>query len=230
MTLCILAITITGITACSQTPDCFRRDIFCAGLVTDTRGVADLGLNQNAWVGLEQSQSDGVVDQIAYIESVNVKDYEKNIAYFVDSGYDVIVTSGNGLREATYRYAELHPDSVFIGINQPKDNSAANFISVTFPEDQMGFFAGALAVRLTQSGSIGAVCETSGIPEARRDGARQHRAHLEVHAELSLQSRAVSRAATTRRSRQRRFPVPPGRDQGTRKDPVPRPSAGLRWL
>lgn len=160
---CILAIVTTGLTACSQAPECFRKDIFCAALVTDTRGIEDLGLNQNTWAGMEQSQSEGIVNEVAYIESVNVKDFEKNIAFFVDSGYDVIVTSGISLREATLQSAKLHPESVFIGINQTDNDSLPNFIPVTFAEEQMGFFAGALAARLTMSGSVGAVCETSGI-------------------------------------------------------------------
>jgi basic membrane lipoprotein Med (substrate-binding protein (PBP1-ABC) superfamily) len=76
----------------------------------------------------------------------------------------VIVTSGTGLRDATLHSADLYPDSVFIGINQPdEDSSTPNFIPVLFPEDQMGFFAGALAVQLTNSKTVGAVCEASGI-------------------------------------------------------------------
>jgi len=162
--LCVLAIVLFGITACSsQSPDCIQEKVFCVGLVTDTRGLNDFGLNQNTWAGLEQSHADGVIDQIAYIESVNSKDYEKNIAFFVDSGYDVIVTSGIGLRDATLHSAGLFPDSVFVGMNQFEEDAPSNFIPVTFPEDQMGFFAGALAVQLTRLKKVGEVCETSGI-------------------------------------------------------------------
>ncbi len=167
----IFALAILALTSCSQAPDCFREDVFCAALATDTRGLNDFGLNQDTWAGLQQSKADGVVDQIAYIESVDARDYEKNVAFFVNSGYDVIVTSGIGMQDATLRNADLEPfdpaqdkpDSVFIGINQTDDDSRSNFISVTFPEDQMGFFAGALAARLTKTKIIGAVCETSGI-------------------------------------------------------------------
>lgn len=160
---CILATALLGLPACTQSPDCFRADVFCAALVTDTRGLQDFGLNQDTWTGLQHSKADGVVDQIAYIESVDVRDYEKNITFFVKRGYDVIVTSGVGLGDATLRSADLYAESVFIGINQPDEESAPNFISATFPEDQMGFFAGALAARLTRTKIIGAVCETSGI-------------------------------------------------------------------
>jgi len=132
-------------------------------LVTDTRGLKDFGINQDTWAGLEQSKANGVVDQIAYIKSIDKRDYEKNIAFFVKAGYDVILTSGIGLQSATLRSADLHPDSVFVGMNQADDESLPNFISVNFPEDQMGFVAGALAARLTRTNIIGAVCETSGI-------------------------------------------------------------------
>jgi basic membrane protein A len=173
-----LAIALSGLTACSQSPDCFQKDVFCVGLVTDTRGLNDFGINHDTWAGLEQSHANGVTDQVAYIESVNSKDYEKNIAFFVDSGYDVIVTSGVGLRNATLHSADLYPGSVFVGMNQADDENRPNFIPVTFPEDQMGFFAGALAVQLTRLKAVGAVCETSGIAamwrycEGFRAGAR----------------------------------------------------------
>jgi len=158
-----LAIVFLGLTACTQSPDCFRKDVFCAALVTDTRGLKDYGINQDTWGGLEESKKEGVVDQIGYIESVDTRDYEKNIAFFVNTGYDVIITSGVGLQDATLHNADLYPDSVFIGMNQTDDESVPNFISVTFPEDQMGFLAGALAAHLTRTNIIGAVCETSGI-------------------------------------------------------------------
>ena len=161
--ICFLAIVLLGIPACTQSPDCSHEAVFCAALVTDTRGLKDFGINQNTWAGLEQSKANGVIDQIAYIESVDARDYEKNIAFFVNTGYDVVVTSGIGLQDATLHSAYLYPASVFVGMNQADDESVPNFISVTFPEDQMGFFAGALAAHLTRTNIIGAVCETSGI-------------------------------------------------------------------
>ena len=163
----ILAIVLLGMSACTQSPDCFREDVFCAALVTDTRGLKDFGINQDTWAGLEQSKANGVIDQIAYIESVDARDYEKNIAFFVNAGYDVIITSGIGLQNATLHSAYLYPASVFVGMNQADAESVPNFIAVTFPEDQMGFLAGALAARLTRTNIIGAVCETSGIDAMR---------------------------------------------------------------
>jgi len=175
--ICILAM-ILGLSSCTPSPGCFDKDTFCAALVTDTRGLNDFGMNHAAWAGLEQSKVEGVAHQIAYIESVDTRDYEKNIAFFINAGYDVIVTSGIALRDVTLHSAKLNPDSVFIGMNQIDDESVPNFISVTFPEDRMGFLAGALAANLTKTKIIGAVCETSGIDamwrycEGFREGAK----------------------------------------------------------
>ena len=96
-----------------QSSDCFREDVFCAGLVTDTLGIDDHGMNQDTWAGLEEAKANGLVDRIEYIESVDTRDYEKNIAYFAEKGYDVIITTGIGMRDETLRSADLYPDSVF---------------------------------------------------------------------------------------------------------------------
>src|SRR5688572_11701885 len=152
---------ILVLVSCTRSPDCFRADVFCAALVTDTLGVHEHGINHDAWAALEGSKAEGILDQIAYIESVDACDYAKNIAYFAQIGYDMIVTSGAGLQDETLQAADRHPDSVFIGILQPYEESRPNLIPVTFAEDQMGFFAGALATRLTETNVVGAVCETS---------------------------------------------------------------------
>lgn len=167
----ILTIVLVGTTACLQSSDCFNEDVFCAALVTDTLGINDHGINQDSWAGLEESKANGTVDQIDYIESVDTRDYEKNIIYFAEKGYDVIITSGIGLLDETFRSADLYPfdpaqdkpDSIFVGMNQPYEETRPNIIPITFAEDQMGFAAGALAARISETRIVGAACETSGI-------------------------------------------------------------------
>jgi basic membrane protein A and related proteins len=159
----VLILATLVLASCTKSPACFREDVFCAGLVTDTLGIDDHGVNQDAWLGLQQSRSEGGTDEVSYIESVDVRDYEKNIDYFMVQGYDVIITSGIGLDDETLRAATRKPDSVFIGINQPQKDPPGNLIPMTFAEDQMGFLAGSLAAQLTKTGFVGGVCETSSI-------------------------------------------------------------------
>ena len=161
--LIVLAIVLQVLVACIQSPDCLSDKVFCAALVTDTLGIDDHGVNQDTWAGLQASKEGGDIHHIAYIESVDTRDYEKNIIYFAEQGYDVIITTGMGLRDETLRSADLYPDRVFIGMNQPHEEVRPNLIPVTFPEDQMGFLAGALAARISETRIIGGVCETSGI-------------------------------------------------------------------
>jgi basic membrane protein A len=167
----ILLTIVLALSACVQSSDCFQEDVFCAALVTDTQGLDDHGMNQDTWAGLEKAKEDGIVHRVEYIESIDSRDYGKNIAYFAEQGFDVIVTIGVGMDDETLRAADLKPfdpaqgkpDTVFIGMDQPHDESRSNLIPVTFPEDQMGFLAGALAARLSETQVVGAVCETSGI-------------------------------------------------------------------
>jgi basic membrane protein A and related proteins len=174
----ILAAATLALSACMQPPDCFREDVFCAALVTDTLGLDDHGVSQDTWAGLAEAKANGLIDHIASIESVGARDYEKNITYFADEGYDVIITTGAGMRDETLQAADRYPDSVFISINQAQRESRPNLVPVTFAEDQMGFLAGALAARLSKLGIVGAVCETSGIEamwrycEGFREGAK----------------------------------------------------------
>ncbi len=69
--------------------------------MTDVGKVNDKSFNQSAWEGVQKAQADGVADLVQYIETSDAKDYAKNIGTFADAGFDVIVTVGFGLGEAT---------------------------------------------------------------------------------------------------------------------------------
>ncbi len=152
-----------ALVSCGKVEDCSSKEIFCAALVTNTLGLDDHGMNQGVWDGLQQAKANGLADQVEYIESVDTRDYEKNIAYFARYGFDVIVTVDPSMDDVTLQGADLYPDSVFIGMNQPQKEERPNLVPVTFPEDQMGFLAGTFAAQLTKTKVVGAACETSGI-------------------------------------------------------------------
>ena len=190
----ILAIAVYGLSACAQSSDCSREDVFCAGLVTDVLGIDDHGMNQNSWAGLQEAKGKGDVDQVDYIESIDTRDYEKNIVYFAEKSYDVIITTGIGLDDETLRAADLYPfdpaqgkpDTVFVGMNQPQEEVRPNLIPITFAEDQIGFAAGALAARISETRIVGGVCETSDIDsmwrycEGFRAGAKYEDENIKV--------------------------------------------------
>jgi len=147
------------------------------GLVTDTGGVNDKSFNQSAWAGVQKAMKDLGVDA-KYIESKQPTDYEKNIDQFATEKYDVIVTVGFLMGDATAAKAKQYPNIKFAIIDNsyfPTEGSAAcpatakdcyadggltNVTSLMFQEDEVGFLAGVLAAGLSKTGTI---CSVSGM-------------------------------------------------------------------
>lgn len=168
------AASITPITNSSSVEiipeNCVREEVFCVGLVTDVGKINDRSFNQSAWEGVQKSQSDGVADLVQFIETSDAKDYSKNIATFGDAGFDVIVTVGFGLGEATAASAVIYPDIRFIGVDQFQSEVVPGVSGLNFPEDHAGFMVGALAAMMSKSHIIGAVCGTDVVPPVWRFG------------------------------------------------------------
>jgi basic membrane protein A len=99
-----------------------------------------------------------------YIETKDAKDYMANIELFANKEYDVIVTVGFGLGEATTQAAQKYSGIKFIGVDQFQTKKMANLAGLIFHEDRAGFMAGALAAMLTESGIIAAVLGTDLVP------------------------------------------------------------------
>ena len=151
-------------------PNCESEEVFCVGLVTDIGKISDRGFNQSAWKGVQQAQEElGALVQ--YIETGDIRDSYKNITTFADENYDVIVTVGFNLHEATRTAAKAYPDIKFIGVDQDQsEDIRENIAGLVFPEDQAGFLVGALAAMMSETHKVGAVCATDEIPPVWRLG------------------------------------------------------------
>ncbi|NJL04469.1 MAG: BMP family ABC transporter substrate-binding protein [Chloroflexaceae bacterium] len=128
------------------------------GLVTDIGRVNDGTFNQFAHEGaVKVSEEFGL--EYRFIETQNQADYPNNLSTLVDEGFNVIVTVGFLIADATYEYAQENPDVVFIGIDQSftGDRALPNLVGVQFREDEGGFLAGALAGMMTETGIVGVV-------------------------------------------------------------------------
>jgi basic membrane protein A and related proteins len=151
--------------------DCAKDTVFCVGLVSDVGKVNDKSFNQSAWEGVQKAKTDGVADVVQFIETADAKDYAKNISTFADAGYDVIVTVGFGITEATAAAAPTYPKTHFIGVDQDHSaTTAKNVTGLIFPEDKAGFLVGALGAMMSESHVIGAVCGTDVVPAVWRFG------------------------------------------------------------
>lgn len=133
------------------------------GLVTAYDGIDNHGLNQTAWETLQNIEIQAEIARLDVIESVDTRDWQKNVAFFAENNYDVVVTVGRNLSEATVAVALEYPNTLFIGIDQLLDAEYVNIASIYFAEEQAGFLAGMLASKATEVDEVGAVCETRGI-------------------------------------------------------------------
>ena len=114
--------------------DCASEAVFCVGLVTDVGEVDDKSFNQSAWEGVKRAEAE-LGAQVAYIETSDAKDYGANIALFADAGYDVIVTVGFALGDATVEAALAYPEINFIGVDQGQWAPPAAWTGVDANED-----------------------------------------------------------------------------------------------
>jgi basic membrane protein A len=137
------------------------------GLVTDVGRVNDRSFNQSAWQGvIEACEQLGAKEgkDCKYIETRDAKDYADNIGQFIEAEFDVVVSVGFALGEATATAAAENPETFFIGVDQFQGEALPNLAGLIFNEDRSGFLAGALAANLSQSGTIASVLGTDLVP------------------------------------------------------------------
>ncbi len=144
--------------------DCADESVLCIGLVTDVGRVDDKSFNQSAWEGAQQAAEALGAAEVNYVETTNATDYGANIALFADAGYDIIVTVGFAMGEATVEAAGTYPDIDFIGVDQFLGEEIPNVTGLVFNEDKAGFLAGVLAASLSESGTIASVLGTDLVP------------------------------------------------------------------
>lgn len=160
--LALTAVAAIALSACSSgssapsDDNCADTAVLCVGLVTDLGKVDDKSFNQSAWEGAKAAaeEANGFSK---YIETVDSKDYAANIKQFTDKKYDVIVTVGFLMAEATATAAAENPDTKFIGVDQFQGATIDNLTGLIFHEDQAGYAAGYLAGLLTKTNKLGQV-------------------------------------------------------------------------
>lgn len=143
--------------------DCAKAEVMCVGLVTDVGEVDDKSFNQAAWEGVVAGGKE-VNAIVNYVETKDAKDYAANMQLFIDKGYDVIVTVGFALGEATITAATANPNVKFIGVDQFQGAAVPNVAGLIFDEAKSGFLAGVLAGMLSKTKIVAAVLGTDLVP------------------------------------------------------------------
>jgi len=129
---------------------------FRVGLVTDIGGLNDRGFNQLAYQGLQQAESELGVE-IRVLESKSDADYIPNLQTLADEGFNLIISVGFLMQEATATAAETYPDTNFAIIDAAFDPALPNAQGVLFKEQEAGYLVGYLAGLVTESGTVSSV-------------------------------------------------------------------------
>jgi basic membrane protein A len=151
------------------------------GFVTDVGRLEDKSFNEAAWLAV-QDEKTKLGAEIDNIVTKDTKDYATNIKAFVDRGYNIIVTSGFAMGDATTIAAKQYPNVKFIGTDQfvcideagaPDPTFACkgdpskllpNRQGIIYNEAQAGYLAGVLAASITKSNVIGDLGGINTIP------------------------------------------------------------------
>lgn len=131
-------------------------------LVTDLGRVNDGTFNQFAHEGAVAAADDYDLDY-DFIETESETDYEANIQTCIDEGFDVVVTVGFLIQDATMAAASANPDVYFVGIDQFLAEGPTNMVGVQFREDQSGFMAGVLAALVANDAGEDVIAGVYGI-------------------------------------------------------------------
>ena len=135
------------------------------GLVTDVGTLDDRNFNQFSWEGALLGAAILGAPEPQSIITTESSEYDANIQSFVDQDYDVVITVGFALGEATLLAAQENPDVHFVGVDQFQANDPLdNYESLIFNEAQAGYLAGIVAASISQTGEVAAIGGSGTIP------------------------------------------------------------------
>lgn len=152
-------------TAAEDTTTAETEEPIRVGLVTDIGGLNDRGFNSLANQGLERAASE-LGAEIRVLESKSDADYIPNLSTLADEGYDLIISVGFLMGEATHTAAEEYPDTSFAiidnayggeGCEETNTCELPNLQGLLFKEQETGYLAGYLAGLVTESNTISSV-------------------------------------------------------------------------
>jgi basic membrane protein A len=201
----------TGLAACGD-PD--TGTDWLVGGVTDVGQLEDKSFNEGGWCGTIAGAT-AVNGSAEVIVTEDPADYAQNLQTFIDEGYQIIVTYGFALGDATAAAAKANPDVWFIGLDQPvcvDENGdpdptftcagdaatlLPNYQGLIFTESQAGYLAGIAAATISETGVIGTIGGIESIPAVKLYIGGYHNGALSVNPDIEVLISYVSEDITT---------------------------------
>ena len=201
----------TGLAACGEQDS---GDEWLIGGITDVGQLEDKSFNEGGWCGTIAGAT-SVGGSAEVIVTEDTADYAQNLQTFLDEGYQIIVTYGFALGDATAAAAKANPDVWFIGLDQPvcvDENGdpdptftcagdaaelLPNYQGLIFSEAQAGYLAGIVAGTITESNVIGTIGGIESIPAVKLYIGGYHNGALSVNPDVEVLISYVSEDITT---------------------------------
>lgn len=162
------AATTAATTAPTATPKPVR-----VGLVTDVGGLNDKSFNSLANLGRTDAERDFKVET-RVTESKQQADYVPNLTAYAQQGYDLVISVGFLMTNATWKVAKQFPNIKFAIVDgAPADDAGKtenlpNVANLFFAEQEAGYLVGVIAAEMAK-GKVGkatnnTLCSMGGIP------------------------------------------------------------------
>jgi basic membrane protein A and related proteins len=123
---------------------------FKAGLVSDVGRFNDKGFNQNQLVGLKRAAKQLKI-QYRAVESRSAGDYLPNMASLARSGFNIVISAGFLLNDATEQVAQQFPNTKFAITDYSVSNfksNPTNIEGLTYATQQNSYLIGCLAAHV----------------------------------------------------------------------------------
>ena len=152
LAMALVLCMVFALTAAASAADTIK-----VGMVTDVGGINDQSFNQFAWAGLQNLAKEDPTFEVNYLESKTDADYQTNINTFIDEDYDLIITVGYMLADATREAALDNPDVKFAIVDDATNADLENVACLTFAQEQCSYLVGLIAGSMTKSKTVGYV-------------------------------------------------------------------------
>jgi basic membrane protein A len=137
-----------------------------AGLVSDVGRFNDRSFNQSALEGLKRARSQ-LKMQIRPVESRQTSDYVPNLASLARQNYDVAISVGFLLADATNTVAKRFPNSKFAivdySVNAPPFKKNKNVQGLTFATNENSYMIGCLAALMANRAGTKNISAVGGL-------------------------------------------------------------------
>jgi basic membrane protein A len=134
------------------------------GLVTDIGGLNDRSFNHLAYVGLQRAQKDlGIQGRV--LTSKSAADYIPNLTTLAQQNYDLIISVGFLMADATAQVAKQVPNGHFAIIDADATTmkgKPTNVEGLLFKEQQAGYLTGYLAGLYAKDNNIKVISSVGG--------------------------------------------------------------------